>query len=163
MSSTVYRLKERFYYPSSLDGEFDLDFVNNRFRENADLEENDTLELICKHKLSEEEYKRIHKPMCASLDDKVLYILKPVKYYDGKGLPFVYYKMTKVYNNLNGILDMYDNEFTQNILLIKSIGFTDAIEAGEVYTMLKDNVPNFDIEEEDDLGDDSDIDFIIHD
>ena len=31
--------------------------------------------------------------------------------------------------------------------------------------MLKDSVPNFDIEEEeeDDLDDDSDIDFIIHD
>lgn len=162
MSSTKYRLKERFYYPSSLDGEFDLDFVNNRFRGNADLEENDTLELICNHKLSEDEYKRIHKPMCASIEDKALFILKPVEY-DKEGLPFVYYKVTKVYNNLNEILDMYDNEFTQNILLIKSIGFTDAIEAGEVYTVLKDNIPNFDIEEEDDLGDDNDIDFIIHD
>lgn len=159
----MYRLKERFYYPSSLDGEFDIHYRNNELKRSDRIEVGDTIIFNCRHKLSNEDYKRIHKPMCASLDDKVLYILKPIEYDDKESLPFVYYKVTKVYNDLDGILNMYNNEFTQNILFLRSMGFTDAIEAGEVYTMLKDNVPNFDIEEEDDLGDDSDIDFIIHD
>lgn len=158
----MYSLIEKFYYPSNLDGDIDIHYRNKGLKGSDRIEVGDTIIFNCRHKLSNDDYKRIHKNMCASIEDKALFILKPVEYDDKEGLPFVYYKVTKVYNNLNEILDMYDNEFTQNILLIKSIGFTDAIEAGEVYTMLKDNVPNFDIEEEDDLGDDSDIDFIIH-
>lgn len=162
MSSKEYSLIEKFYYPSNLGGELGIYYSRNSFMGCANLKKNDIIILHCNHELSDEEYERVYKPMCASIDDKALYILKPVDYDSGEGLTFVDYKVTKIYNNLDGILDMYDNEFTRNILFLKSVGFTDAIEAGEVYTMLKDSVPDFDIEEEDDLDDDSYIDFIIH-
>ncbi len=162
MSSTVYSLFNMFYYPSNLGGELGVYYPRNSLMGCANLKKNDIIILHCNHKLSDEEYERVHKPMCASIDDEVLYILKPVDYYSGEGSTLVDYKVTQIYYDLDGILDMYDNEFTKSILFLRSIGFTDAIEAGEVYNMLKDNVPNFDIEEEDDLGDDSDIDFIIH-
>lgn len=158
----MYSLIEKFYYPSNLDGDIDIHYINNGLKRSDRIEVGDTIIFNCRHKLSNDDYKRIHKPMCASIENKALYVLKPIEYDDKEGYPFVYYKVTQVYNDLNGILDMYDNELTQSILLIKSIGFTDAIEAGEVYTMLKDSVPNFDPDDEDDLGDDSDIDFIIH-
>nr|DAG15980.1 MAG TPA: hypothetical protein [Caudoviricetes sp.] len=151
-----------FYYPSNLGGELAINCPRNSLMGCANLKKNDIIILHCNHKLSDEEYERVHKPMCASIDDNALFILKPVDYYSGEGVTLVDYKVTTIYYDLDGILDMYNNEFTQNILFLRSIGFTDAIEAGEVYTMLKNNVPNFDIEEEDDLGDDSDIDFIIH-
>ena len=160
MSSTVYSIIEKFYYPSNLDGELDINFANNRLKGDSYLKKNDKVLLCCKHELSDEEYERIYKPMCASIDDKALFILKPVDYYS-EGLTLVYYKVTEIYYDLDGILDMYDNEFTKSILFLRSIGFTDAIEAGEVYTMLKDSVPNFDPDDEDDLDGDSDIDFII--